>query len=413
MAGEQAKARDQLGIGVIALLAIAMFLNYVDRGSLATAAPLIKDQLHLTNTEAGILLSAFFWTYTPFQLVAGWLAERIGAHRTLAIGVGLWALATFATGLVGSFAMLLMLRLVLGVGESATFPCNAKLLARGLSSERLGTANGTIGAGQALGPAVGTFGGGLLIASYGWRPMFLLFGAITALWLIPWIITTRRAAIHVVDHANPAPPYSAILAKRDFWGAALGHFSHNYGLYFVISWLPLYLVKARGFTLAEMAALSGVLYVLYAISVQASGLMADQLMRQRCSSTRVRKGFTVTAHAGIAACMLLCAFGGAELSILSLLASGLFFGMNTATIFPIGQTLGGPNAAGKWMGAQNCVGNVAGIVAPIVTGKLVDLTGTFTAAFGIAAGVTLAGMLFWGLLIRQIEPVDWNETARG
>ena len=81
------------------LLALAIFINYVDRGNLATAAPLIKDQLRLNNTQIGLLLSAFFWTYTPGQLVAGWLAERINAYRTLAIGVAIWSVATAATGL--------------------------------------------------------------------------------------------------------------------------------------------------------------------------------------------------------------------------------------------------------------------------------------------------------------------------
>lgn len=413
MASRLAARQSEVGIGVIALLGLGMFLNYVDRGSLATAAPLIKDQLRLTNTEAGVLLSAFFWTYTPFQLVAGWLAERWGPHRTLALGVGLWSLATFATGLVGSFAALLMLRLVLGAGESATFPCNAKILARGLPPERLGTANGAIGVGQALGPAVGTFGGGLLMAAYGWRAMFLAFGLISLLWLIPWLFTTKRDAAHVDGTAAPSPSYAAILGKRDFWGAALGHFAHNYSLYFILSWLPLYLVKTRGFTLAEMAALSGLLYIVYAIAVQASGLIADSLMASRCTGTQVRKGFTIVAQLGIAACMLCCVVGGAELSILALLASGLFFGMNTATIFPIGQTLGGPHAAGKWMGAQNCVGNIAGIIAPIVTGKLVDATGGFGYAFAVSGAVALAGALCWGLLLKRVEPVDGPDDADG
>ena len=87
-----------LGPAVVPLLALAVFINYVDRGSLATAAPVIKDQLHLTATEVGLLLSAFFWSYMPGQIVAGWLAEKINAYRTLALGVAIWSLATVASG---------------------------------------------------------------------------------------------------------------------------------------------------------------------------------------------------------------------------------------------------------------------------------------------------------------------------
>src|SRR5262249_51076429 len=137
---------------------------------------------------------AFFWTYTPAQILAGWLAEKINAYRTLALGVALWSLATIATGLATGFAAILVLRLLLGLGESAAFPCSSKLLAEHLPGHRLGAANGLIGVGLALGPAFGTFAGGLLMARWGWRPTFDVFGLISILWLIPWITSTRHAS---------------------------------------------------------------------------------------------------------------------------------------------------------------------------------------------------------------------------
>ena len=397
-----------IGIGVVGLLALGMLINYVDRGNLSTAAPLIKDQLHLTNTQAGILLSAFFWTYTPFQPVAGWLAERINPYRTLAIGVAIWSAATALIGVAGGFLSLFALRLLLGMGESAIFPCNAKILARDLAPERLGSANGLIGAGQALGPAIGTFAGGMLMASYGWRPVFVLFGVISGAWLLPWIFVARRASARWQGEANPPPPsFLAILGKRECWGASLGHFAHNYALYFLITWLPLYLVKSRGFSMGEMSELGAMLYILYAISTQASGLLADRWMAVGASSTRVRKTIITTGHLGVAVCMAVCALGGPAASVVGLVASGLFFGMNTATIFPIGQILGGPHAAGKWMGVQNCLANTAGVLAPILTGYVVDATGKFGIAFALAAAMSLIGIFGWTVLIRRVEMVVW------
>ena len=400
--------RSVIGFGVVGLLAIGMFINYVDRGNLSTAAPLIKDQLHLNNTQAGFLLSAFFWAYTPFQPIAGWLAERINPYRTLALGVALWSLATALIGIAGSFAGLFVLRLLLGVGESSVFPANAKILARDLTPHHLGSANGVIGAGQALGPAIGTFAGGMLMASYGWRPIFVLFGLMSAVWLIPWLFVARSASgyTHTADRAPP-PSFRAILGKRECWGASLGHFAHNYALYFLVTWLPLYLVKSRGFSLREMSELGAFLYILYAIGTVASGLIADRWMAAGASSTQARKTIITVGHLGVALCMAVCAIGGPVTSVLGLVASGLFLGINTATIFPIGQTLGGPNAAGKWMGVQNCLGNLAGIFAPIITGYVVDRTGTFGLAFAIAAGVSLAGILGWAVIIRRVEAIDW------
>jgi MFS family permease len=403
-------ARGQsIGIGVVALLALGMLINYVDRGNLSTAAPLIKDQLHLTNAQAGILLSAFFWTYTPFQPVAGWLAERINPYRTLGIGIAIWSAATALIGLAGGFFSLFALRLLLDMGESAIFPCNAKILARDLAQERLGSANGLIGVGQALGPAIGTFAGGMLMATYGWRPVFVLFGVVSGLWLLPWVAVTRRASVRWQKEPGlPPPSFLAILAKREFWGASLGHFASNYALYFLITWLPLYLVKSRGFSMGEMSELGALLYVLYAISTQATGLLADRWMGVGGSSTRVRKTIIAIGHLGVAACMAVCALGGPKASVVGLVASGLFFGMNTATIFPIGQTLGGPHAAGKWMGVQNCLGNLAGILAPILTGYVVDWTASFGVAFALAAGISLIGILGWAVIIRRVETLDWT-----
>jgi MFS family permease len=402
-----------LGRGVVGLLALAIFINYVDRGNLATAAPLIKDQLRLNNAQMGVLLSAFFWTYTPGQVLSGLLAERINAYRTLAFGVALWSLATAATGFAHGFAMLLGLRLALGLGESAGFPCSSKLLAQHLPTSQLGWANGLIGVGLALGPAFGTYSGGLLMAQIGWRPVFLLFGLVSLLWLAPWRAATRGASIQAdTNTAKPRlPTFGAILSQREAWGAGLGHFAVNYTFYFVITWLPLYLVKSRGFSMTQMAELGGAIYVIYAMSAQATGWLSDRWMAAGGSDTLVRKTFCVASHLGCGACMAACALGGPTVSIVALLAAGVFFGFTTTSIFAIGQTLAGPSAGGKWMGVQNCIGNTAGIIAPLVTGYVVDRTGQFTGAFAVAAVVSLTGVISWGLVIRRVAPVRWPAAA--
>lgn len=394
---------------IVVLLALAVFINYVDRGNLATAAPLMKDELKLSNTQIGLLLSAFFWTYTPGQVFAGWLSERINAYRVLALGLALWSVATALTGLASGFALLIALRLLLGLGESAAFPCSSKLLAEFLPSHRLGGANGLIGAGLALGPAFGTLAGGLMMAKTGWRPAFILFGAVSLLWLVPWLMSTREASKLADAPAETASPsFAAILGQRGLWGASLGHFSANYSFYFVISWLPLYLVKARGFTVTEMAELGGLIYVIYAFSCLATGWVCDRWMHAGASANRVRKTVIVVGHAGVGLCMAGCALGGPEASVASLLLAGVFFGFNTPNIFAIGQTLAGPRGAGKWIGVQNCIGNIAGIVAPIITGRIVDSTGQFVWAFAVAGVFGLTGMISWGLVIRRIEPVAWR-----
>ena len=399
---------------VVTLLAVAIFINYVDRGAIATAAPLVKDALRLTNSQVGVLLSAFFWTYMPCQLLAGWLAERTGAARVLALGLAVWASATVLTGLAGGFAMLLALRLLLGLGESAFYPCSSKLLAQGLSPNRLGAANGAITSGQALGPAFGTLVGGLLMAQYGWRPAFILFGVASLLWLWPWLRATRAAkpvaspAASSTSPARPAPSFAAIARRRAAWGAALGHFCSAYAFYLVVFWLPLYLVKERGFSLVEMAQIGGLIYLVNAASAMTVGWASDRWMAAGASANRVRKTTVVAGSVGIAVCLLACALGGSLLAVASLLATAVFMGFQHPMVFSIGQTLAGPGAAGKWMGFQNCLANAAGIVGPLITGWLIDRTGDYVWALAAAAGVSLLGALAWGLVMPKVAAIDWD-----
>src|SRR6516162_7165224 len=160
----------QRGVGegisarVVALITVVAFINYVDRGNLATAAPLISDQLGLSHTQLGVLMGAFFWSYAPAQLPAGWLAERLDPRRVLAAGLALWGVATALTGFATGFMMLLALRLMLGLGESAMYPATFKILTREASENQRGRVNGSMASGQLLGPAVGTLVGGLLMA---------------------------------------------------------------------------------------------------------------------------------------------------------------------------------------------------------------------------------------------------------
>ena len=403
--------RANLSAGVIFLLALVVLLNYIDRGSLATAAPLLQDELGLTSTEIGILLSAFFWTYAPGQLFAGWAAHRFAIRLVLAGGVLLWAAATALNGLATAFTTLLFLRLLLGIGESVTFPSIQLLLVRHTHEHQRGFLTGVVFMGQGIGPMLGTLFGGLAMAHFGWRFMFVALGVITAIWVLPWILATRRAAIPAhVEEVVPSVSYLEIIRQRDFWGTALGHFSVNYAFYFIISWLPIFLVKSAGFTVTQMAGIGALIYGIYAASTALSGIATDYFIRRGGSVTRVRKAFILISAAGSALTIALAGYVDPRNTIGLLCAAGVFFGMGTPMVFAIGSTIAGPRAAGRWAAAQNVCGQMAGIVAPIVTGFLVQRTGNFAWAFAVSAAVPLAGMLAWGVVLRRVEPLSWSSA---
>ncbi len=261
----------------------------------------------------------------------------------LAVGVALWSVATLLTGFVTAFAALLLLRLLLGLGESVTFPGVQLLLARHTHERQRGTLMGLITMGQGVGPMCGTLFGGLLMAQFGWRALFITLGAITLLWLLPWLYATRSGSIpiHVEEHGSGVS-YAAVLRRRDFWGTALGHFGANYAFYFIISWLPTFLVKFAGFSVAEMATIGAVIYAIYSASVALTGAASDAWVRRGASITLVRKTFMLTSMAGAALTIAGCAYVEPRNAIWLLFLAGVFFGFATPMIFAIGATLAGP-----------------------------------------------------------------------
>ena len=168
---------------LVGLMSLALFINYIDRGNLATGAAQIRADLDLSATAYGALLAGFYFTYAFCQLPAGALADRFGGKLILGLGAALWSLSTLLTGFVEGFAGLLVLRLLLGMGESVAFTASSKIIAGNVPRERIGLANGVIGFGYLVGPAVGTLAGGLLMAQWGWRAVFILFGLLSLLWL--------------------------------------------------------------------------------------------------------------------------------------------------------------------------------------------------------------------------------------
>jgi MFS family permease len=217
--------------------------------------------LTLSSTQLGLLLSSFFWSYTLCLFPVGWLAERFDAKPVLTAGVVIWSLGTMLTGIAGGLYSLFAYRILLGFGESAAFPCTSKLLATELDVTQRGRANGVTTCGQGLGPAFGTWAGGLIASRVGWRPLFVIFGAVSLLWVLPW----RRTQLSTVRAEDELPAASLLLLKnilrqRVMWATAIGHFGANYGLYFVGSWLPTYLVKVKGLSVAQMATTAGAIY---------------------------------------------------------------------------------------------------------------------------------------------------------
>ncbi len=398
-------------LAVLGLLFVVSFLNYIDRANLSVAAPMLKDELSLSPQQLGVLLSAFFWTYTVLQPLAGWLVDRFDVRYIIAAGFFAWSAATAATGFVHAFAALLCARLVLGMGECIAYPSYSKILAGHFPENRRGIANALIGTGMLLGPGFGILAGGNLMARFGWRPFFVILGLASVLWLPAWLAAMPRQSSRARTRLNDAISIRQFLRLRAAWGACGGHFAHNYISYFLITWLPYYLVRARHFTLPRMAAIGATAYLLGSASCTAAGWLSDRWIRAGGDPSRVRKTF-LGGGLGVAAAFLAFAnFGTPLQSAVMLILVTMFFAVCSSHVFVAAQSLAGPEAAGRWTGMQNFAGNFAGPIAPALTGFALQRTGSFTVAFGVTTVILLLGAVCWCVVIPRVEQVHWRAAG--
>lgn len=395
--------------GVLFLLTLSVLINYIDRSNLGIAADLIKDELHISDLQLGVLLSAFFWPYALMQIPAGWLVDRFDVKWVFAIGFFVWSASTTITGLLHGFAALLVMRVILGLGESVAFPSYSKILGGYFKERHRGFANSMIMAGLALGPAFGMWVGGRAIGRFGWRPFFVVLGLAGFLWLPPWSAWMPRRAAAPARSGVHASGYLDILRRRSAWGTCVGQCSINYYLYFLVTWLPFYLMRGRHLSSHEMANAGGLLFLVSAISSAASGKLSDRWIQAGASPTFVRKGMMAFGHTGIGIFLVLTMLAPDRLLTAALALTGAFLGISICNSWAISQMLAGPRMVGRWVGVQNFTGNLAGAVAPVLTGFLLGRTHSYYWPFLGAAVVAWIGGLSWWFVVGPLDEIDWEK----
>ena len=394
---------------VLVLLWLSVFLNYIDRSNLSIAAPLLKGELGLSASKLGVLLSAFFWTYACLQIPAGWLVDRFEVKWIFAGGFLIWSAATAVTGILHSFVALIAVRVILGIGESVAYPSYSKIIANHFPESHRGLANAVVASGLCFGPSFGMLFGGTMMGHWGWRPVFVMLGLLSLLWLGPWAVWMPRVK-KSADHADSGPGLPEIIWRRPWLATALGLFCANYVNYFVLTWLPFYLVRERGFSMTGMAKVGGGMLFSAAVAAIIAGKLSDRWILAGATDTHVRKRFMVVGNLMSGAFLVAAVLAPRGIFVELLIFAGVGFGMSSANVWAVTQILAGPRTAGRWAGAQNFIGNLSGVVAPAVTGILVDRTGHFLWPFLITGTVAWSGAAVWVFLIGPIEPVAWNKS---
>lgn len=389
---------------LILLLGAAVFLNYVDRGAISIAAPLMKSELGLSAAAYGTAFSAFFWIYAPVQLVIGWLCDRFSVYRLVALGIIIWAASTLLMGFVGGFLSLTVLRVMLGIGESIIFPGSSKIIARHVPAEERGMANAWCAAGLSIGPAAGTLAGGLILANFGWRAIFVVFGLVTLTWLLPW--WREMKCLPPADESFTSNiSVGKLLRRWSLWAMSIGHATSNFAFYFLLAFTPLYLVQHEGMSIELMTLLTTLGYATQGATAFAIGIWSDRWTRSGRSEARIRRIFLAVGQVLAGASLVAITMTHDVLMIGTLLCvAGVANAFLPTNLYAVAQMFAGPRAAGTWVGVQNGIGNISGIIGPVIQGILIDQK-SYDAAFYLAAGVAVFGGFWWAWGVPRIEQV--------
>jgi ACS family D-galactonate transporter-like MFS transporter len=393
---------------LIALLLSGMVFCYAQRGTLSIAAPFMIRDLGITTETMGIMLSAFSWCYSFMQVPSGWIVDRFGVRRAYAWGFALWSVACALTGAIRAIAAIVFFRVLMGIGQSVAFPASARTVANWFPDSERGFVNSTFLVGVRLGQALINAAGVGLIALYGWRGFFVIAGLLPLVWIVVWLRVLRPWEAPGTHTARPPggkrftfASSFGLLRHRTVLGTFLGFFAYDYVWFVFVYWLPGYLRLERDFTPAQMAFHASVPFLVMSVVIVLSGLLSDRLIAAGYRELRVRKTFIVIGFAFAAAVVPAGLVQDNDTAVWLLLISFCGIGLAAPNTWSITQACCAKNLVGTVSGLQNFGGNVAGIIAPWLTGAIAYRTGSFAAAFVVCGFVLAGGALAYWLLMNE------------
>ncbi len=389
---------------IVGLLFTASLINYFDRATISFALPLISKELHLGPEAKGVLLSAFFWSYALLQIPMGVLADRVNLRWLYAAAFTLWSLSQGLMGFATGLGMLIAFRMLLGVGEAIYLPGGSKIVSLLFRPAERGLPCGLFDAGTRTGLVIEGVLVPWMLIHYGWRTSFSIIGFAALLWLIPWFLMTPRDLHGQADRDPTAvrggfnAAFRALITNRNLLGVCLTFFCFDYYWYFLVNWLPDYLVTGRGLTILSAGLYAALPYFVFGASEPIGGWLADALIRRGWSETHARKG--VVSAAFLTGLLLIPAARVDTPGVaVALIVGGCLVGLATGNLLVILQSCAPRGQVGLWTGVYNFIGNIAGILSPLITGFLIEKAGSYTPPFVLAASlIALGPIALWTIV---------------
>jgi MFS family permease len=399
---------------IVWLLFAASLINYLDRSSISLALPLLSRDLGLGPESKGLLLSAFFWSYALLQIPMGWAADRFNLRWLYFAAFLLWSLGQGLTGFAGSLGVLILFRMLLGVGESIYLPGGTKIVSMLFGPAERGLPCGLFDFGTRMGLVLGGLIIPWLLARLGWRFTFRLIGFAALLWVVPWLLATKGRLGHrpraVSATRNRRQELRWLLSNRNLIGICLGFFCFDYYWYLFVTWLPDYLVTVRHFTMLRAGFFSSLPYFVFGASEPLGGWIADRLTGYGWNETRTRKGIVTVAFLSGLLLIPASRVHNANTAV-AIIAGASLVGLATGNLLVILQCCAPLEDVGLWTGFENFAGNLAGVLAPLLTGFLISRTGSYAPGFALAVIVLLAGILCYWFIVGDLG--SRSEAATG
>ncbi len=403
---------------VVALLFLGGMINYLDRSAIAVAAPFLTQQLSLSPSELGWVFSAFFFGYAAFCFVGGYASDRIGGRNVFGIAAIVWSVFCGLTALVFSYASLLTVRLIFGMGEGPYGSATNKLVSNWFPRRQQASAVGWANAGTPLGGALAGPIVGFIALSFGWRVSFVVIAIIGLCWAAAWLLLVtdrpeQNPHISAAERADIAgdpepsgvlPParLGALLLRPGVLATAFAFFGYAYILYFFLSWFPSYLTMQQHLSIKSMSFVSAIPWLLGFIGLAGGGMVCDAIYRATGNALLSRKLVLVSGLLIAAVCVALAGTVSSVGSAVALMTVSVFFMYLTGnTYWAIILDTVDKNRVGGVGGFVHLIANLAGIVAPAATGYMVQASGTFTSAFVLTGGIAVLGALSVVVFVRQ------------
>jgi MFS family permease len=409
---------------VYLLLCLMLFIEYIDRVNLSVAAPVIKTELGLSNTQLGFALAAFGYCYATFQIINGFIGDRFGPRLTLALCGLLWATGTIATGFVGGLTSLVFARMLVGLGEAGTIPTGARVMSNWVPSSRRAFAQGFTHSCARLAAGVTPPIVVALMGVAGWRGAFMALGMISFIWVVVWISYFRNdprdhAGITLAELADlPAYhppqrdvreiPFGRLLVR--ILPIALVFFCRAWTLWLFLTWLPTFFAESYHLQLKASALFTSAVFLAGMVGDTAGGVLSDAILKRTGDVNRARRDAIIVGFAGSLIFLLPVLLVHDALTVTLALGASLFFlEMTEGPIWAVPIDVA-PNFAGTAGGIMSTAAGLAAVASPAAFGILVDWSGSYSIPFVVSMALAGVGIVL-AFFVRPDRPIVTTQSS--